>query len=189
MASNYVPLRDRQAMIAELNRRLASRPAAKHEIFIFVHGYNNNFAEGLFRNAQIVHDYDVSSVPVHFSWASAAAFTRYLYDRDSAIIARRGLAETLELAAQTNANGIVIVGHSMGAVVVMEALRTLSGDKRTDVLKRIKGYCSRRLISIPIFSAGRSMISTTCRSHSRLLYPGAIGLWIFRAGWPEERRG
>jgi esterase/lipase superfamily enzyme len=139
IASNYAPLRDRQAMIAELNRRLASRPAAKREIFIFIHGYNNNFAEGLFRNAQIVHDYDVSSVPVHFSWASAAAFTRYLYDRDSAIIARRGLAETLELAAQTNANGIVIVGHSMGAVVVMEALRTLSGDKRNDVLKRIKG--------------------------------------------------
>jgi len=49
------------------------------------------------------------------------------------------LAETLALAAQTKANGIVIVGHSMGAVAVMEALRTLSGDKRRDVLKRIKG--------------------------------------------------
>lgn len=139
IASNYVLLPDRQAMIAELNRRLASRPASQREIFIFVHGYNNNFAEGLFRNAQIVHDYDVSSVPIHFSWASAAAFTRYLYDRDSAIIARRGLAETLELAAQTNANGIVIVGHSMGAVVVMEALRTLSAEKGGNVLKRIKG--------------------------------------------------
>lgn len=61
------------------------------------------------------------------------------YDRDSAIIARRGLAETLEIAAQTKASGIVIVGHSMGAVVVMEALRTLSADKRLNVLKRIKG--------------------------------------------------
>jgi esterase/lipase superfamily enzyme len=139
MASNYVPLQDRRTMVAELNRRLASRSAAQREIFIFVHGYNNNFAEGLFRNGQIVHDYGVTSVPVHFSWASAASFTRYLYDRDSAIIARRGLAETLALAAQTKANGIVIVGHSMGAVVVMEALRTLSGDKRRDVLKRIKG--------------------------------------------------
>ncbi|MBQ0708118.1 MULTISPECIES: alpha/beta fold hydrolase [unclassified Ochrobactrum] len=138
-ASNYAPLPDRRAMIAELNRRLASRPASQREIFVFVHGYNNNFAEGLFRNAQIVHDYGVSSVPVHFSWASAASFTRYLYDRDSAIVARRGLAETLAMAAQTKADGIVVVGHSMGAVAVMEALRTLSGDKRGDVLKHIRG--------------------------------------------------
>lgn len=137
--SNYHRLSNRAAMINELNQQLASRPPSQREIFIFVHGYNNNFAEGLFRNAQIVHDYDVGSVPVHFSWASAASFTRYLYDRDSAIIARRGLAETLEIAASTRANGIVIVGHSMGAVVVMEALRTLSISKRDNVLKRVKG--------------------------------------------------
>lgn len=138
-ASNYAPLSDNSAMIAELNRRLASRPPAQREVFVFVHGYNNNFAEGLFRNAQIVHDYDIGSVPIHFSWASAASFTRYLYDRDSAFIARTGLAKTLELVSKTNANGIVLVGHSMGAVVIMEALRTLSLEKRQDVLKRIKG--------------------------------------------------
>ena len=138
-ATNYAPLPDDAAMIAELNRRLASRPVAQREAFIFVHGYNNNFAEGLFRNAQIVHDYEIGSVPIYFSWASAASFTRYLYDRDSAIIARKGLAQTLELATKTKANGIVLVGHSMGAVVIMEALRTLSLEKRQDVLKRIKG--------------------------------------------------
>jgi len=138
-ASNYAPLPDSSAMIAELNRRLASRPAAQREVFIFVHGYNNNFAEGLFRNAQIVHDYEIGSVPIHFSWASAASFTRYLFDRDSAIIARRGLAQTLEMVTKTKANGVVLVGHSMGAVVIMEALRTLSLEKRQDVLKSIKG--------------------------------------------------
>lgn len=138
-ASNYHRLSGRGAMISSLNQQLASRPPSQREIFIFVHGYNNNFAEGLFRNAQIVHDYDVGSVPVHFSWASAASFTRYLYDRDSAIIARGGLAETLEIAASTRARGIIIVGHSMGAVVVMEALRTLAISKRNDVLKRVKG--------------------------------------------------
>lgn len=138
-ASNYHRLSGRAAMINALNQQLASRPPSQREIFVFVHGYNNNFAEGLFRNAQIVHDYDVGSVPIHFSWASAASFTRYLYDRDSAIIARGGLAETLEIAASTSASGIIIVGHSMGAVVVMEALRTLAISKRNDVLKRVKG--------------------------------------------------
>lgn len=138
-AFNYKPLQDSSAFVGELNRRIANSSVAKSEAFIFVHGYNNNFAESLFRNAQIVHDYQIGGVPIHFSWASAASFTRYLYDRDSAIIARKGLAQTLELVTKTKANGIVLVGHSMGAVVIMEALRTLSLEKREDVLKSIKG--------------------------------------------------
>jgi esterase/lipase superfamily enzyme len=138
-AANYARLSDGQHMVDEINRRLALRPPGQRELFISVHGYNNNFAEGLFRNAQIVHDYQLNSVPIHFSWASAGSFTRYLYDRDSAIIARSGLAETLALAARTRASGIIIVGHSMGAVVVMEALRTLSLRRQDAVLKRISG--------------------------------------------------
>lgn len=138
-AIDYSKIANDQAMINEINRRLSPRPVSQREIFIFVHGYNNNFAEGIFRNAQIVHDYDIGSLPIHFSWASAGNFTRYLYDRDSAFIARDALAETLQLASQTNASGIIIVGHSMGAVVVMEALRTLSMRKQKDTLKRIKG--------------------------------------------------
>ncbi|GAA5628589.1 hypothetical protein Brsp05_03888 [Brucella sp. NBRC 12953] len=138
-ASDYQPIADRAAMIRALNQQLSARAPEQREIFIFVHGYNNNFAEGLFRNAQIVHDYGVNSVPIHFAWASAASFTRYLYDRDSAIIARSGLVETLEIAARTKARGIVVVGHSMGAVVVMEALRTLAIGQRRDVLTRING--------------------------------------------------
>lgn len=138
-ASDYQPIADPAAMIRTLNQQLAERAPEQREIFIFVHGYNNNFAEGLFRNAQIVQDYGVNSVPIHFAWASAASFTRYLYDRDSAIIARSGLVETLEIAARTKARGIVLVGHSMGAVVVMEALRTLAIGKRHDVLRRMNG--------------------------------------------------
>ncbi len=138
-ASDYQPVADQAAMLRALNQQLSQRAPEQREIFIFVHGYNNNFAEGLFRNAQIVHDYGVNSVPIYFSWASAGTFTRYLYDRDSAIIARSGLVETLELAARSKAKGIVVVGHSMGAVVVMEALRTLAIGKRHSVLKRING--------------------------------------------------
>ncbi|MCV9909725.1 alpha/beta fold hydrolase [Brucella sp. HL-2] len=138
-AVNYSKLADGQAMIGKINDRLSLRPSSQRELFIFVHGYNNNFAEGIFRNAQIVHDYDIGSLPLHFSWASAGNFKRYLFDRDSAFIARNALAETLELASQTKASGIIIVGHSMGAIVVMEALRTLSIGKRTDVQKRIRG--------------------------------------------------
>lgn len=138
-ARTYQKIADRRQMIEKLNAALMQRPVNQREIFVFVHGYNNNFADSIFRNAQIVHDYNISSVPLHFAWASGASIPLYVYDRDSALVARDGLAETLEIAAQTKATGIVLVGHSMGAYVVMEALRDLAITGRTNVLKRLRG--------------------------------------------------
>jgi esterase/lipase superfamily enzyme len=93
----------------------------------------------LFRNAQIVHDYRITALPVHFSWASAASISGYVFDRDSALIARNGLAETIEIVGQSNATGIVVVGHSMGAYVVMEALRTLALQGKPRIFSKLHG--------------------------------------------------
>lgn len=138
-ARDLVRFENRASFAGRLNGMLAKRPPSEREVFIFVHGYNNNFAEGLFRNAQVVHDYHISSVPVHFSWASAGSIGGYLFDRDSALQARDGLAETIEIAARSNATGVFIVGHSMGAYVVMEALRTLALQGKAEVTSRIRG--------------------------------------------------
>jgi esterase/lipase superfamily enzyme len=42
-----------------------------------VHGYNVNFAEGLYRHAQISHDFKNQSVSVNYSWPSACDFRAY----------------------------------------------------------------------------------------------------------------
>lgn len=139
MAANYRQIADAGSFQNAINARLAKRPLAQRRVFIFVHGYNNNFAEGLFRNAQMVHDYRLAALPIYFSWASTASLTGYAFDRDSALAARDGLAETIEAAARSKASGIVIVGHSMGAFVVMEALRTLALRNKPDVLAKIRG--------------------------------------------------
>lgn len=138
-ARTYQKIADRKQMINRLNAALMQRPAANREIFIFVHGYNNNFADSIFRNAQIIHDYNISAVPLHYAWASGGSLPLYVFDRDSALVARVGLAETIEIAAQTKATGVVLVGHSMGAYVVMEALRDLATSGRGQYLKRLRG--------------------------------------------------
>ncbi|MBW9116945.1 alpha/beta fold hydrolase [Rhizobium cauense] len=138
-ARTYQPIADRQEMIRRLNAALAQRAPENREIFIFVHGYNNNFADSVFRNAQITYDYNIKSVSLHYAWPSAASIPLYVFDRDSAMVGRRGLAETIEIAAQTNARRIILVGHSMGAYVVTEALRDLSLRGRSGVLKRLGG--------------------------------------------------
>ncbi len=112
--------------VARINEQLALQPNGEKRVFVFVHGYNVNFAAGVFRHAQLMKDYKVPGVAVHFSWPSADKVGLYLYDRDSAEFAREGLVKTLDLVRKSNATHIVLLGHSMGGFLVMEALRTAS---------------------------------------------------------------
>jgi esterase/lipase superfamily enzyme len=120
-------------------RYSSTRSTPKREVFIFVHGYNNNFADSVFRQAPIAYDYDLPAVAVHYSWPSAAALGLYAYDRDSLSYGREGLAELLQLVTRTNAKRILLVGHSMGSFVVMEALTKLAKTRHRDVLRRLSG--------------------------------------------------
>lgn len=109
------------------------------EVVLFVHGYNNTFAEGLYRVAQLGHDLKVPGVLVHYSWPSRAHVMGYAYDRDSALFARDGFEDLLREIRAAGARRIVIVAHSMGGALTMETLRqmAISGDAAT--LSRING--------------------------------------------------
>jgi esterase/lipase superfamily enzyme len=111
--------------IRSLNAQLAMRPPGKRKVFVFVHGYNTMFAEGLYRFTQVAHDADAPGVPVLFSWASRGKLTDYVYDSNSATAARDELEHTLRLVFASNAEQIDILAHSMGNWVTVEALRQI----------------------------------------------------------------
>jgi esterase/lipase superfamily enzyme len=138
-ARTYQPIEGRRQFIERLDAALMQREPESREIFIFVHGYNNNIADSVFRAAQIAHDYKVRAVTLHYAWPSGGALPLYVYDRDSTVLGRGGLAETIEIAAQTKARRIILVGHSMGAYVVMEAFRDLAQTGRGRYLERLSG--------------------------------------------------
>lgn len=139
VAKTFQPIEGRQQFVEQLNAALMLRPPEDREIFIFVHGYNNNLADSVFRNAQITHDYNVRAVSLHYAWASGGSLPLYVFDRDSANFGRGGLADTIEIAAQSKARRVLLVGHSMGAFVVMEALRDLAQTGRERYLERLGG--------------------------------------------------
>nr|WP_255599908.1 alpha/beta fold hydrolase [Afifella sp. IM 167] len=93
---------------------------------IFVHGYNNTQAEALFRVAQLAADATTGGVPILFSWPSQGSAPGYLADRDSAAFSRDALAKFLTQVSQRRGlDEVTVIGHSMGAWLTAEALRTL----------------------------------------------------------------
>ncbi len=106
---------------------------------VYVHGFNNTMAEGVYRVAQMHHDLRVPGVAIHYAWASRGSALGYVYDRDSAMFGRAGFEQLLTEVAASGAREIVIVSHSMGGALTMETLRqiALSGNDR--VMSRIKG--------------------------------------------------
>ena len=111
--------------VRALNAQLAMRPPGKRKVFVFIHGYNTMFAEGLYRFTQIVDDANAPGVPVLFTWASRGKVAGYVYDSNSATAARDELEHTLRLVFASNATEINILAHSMGNWVTVEALRQI----------------------------------------------------------------
>jgi esterase/lipase superfamily enzyme len=110
---------------AAVDAQASRLPADNREALVFVHGFNVSFAEGLYRQAQISHDFKTTGVSVHYAWPSAADVRAYAVDRESALFARDGLEEVLTTLARSNVPRIVVVGHSMGAHLLMETIRQM----------------------------------------------------------------
>lgn len=183
--ATYRDVGGRAQLIAEMNAALERLPPQNREVFIFVHGYNNNISESLFRTAQIVTDFGIRSVPLHYAWPSAGSLPLYVFDRDSAIFARDGLAETIELAAQTKAKAVVLVAHSMGAFAAMEALRTLALRGKSATFKRLGGVVlAAPDIDVDVFDSQLADIGTLPEPFTILVSQRdrAIGLSGFLAG-------
>jgi len=119
-----------RAFVQALNTQLAARPKGTRNVFVFIHGFNTLFVEGLYRETQIVHDSRAPGVPVLFTWASRGKPAAYLYDTNSATAARDALEHTPRLLLASKAEQVNILAHSMGNWVTVEALRQIkiSGD-------------------------------------------------------------
>lgn len=100
--------------------------AAGGHALVFVHGYNNNYEDSVFRLAQIVHDSRMQAAPILFTWPSRAQLAAYEYDKESTNYSRTALEQSLQvLASNPDVKDITILAHSMGTWLTMEALRQM----------------------------------------------------------------
>jgi esterase/lipase superfamily enzyme len=111
----------------------------RDEAVVFIHGYNNNFAEALYRFAQISADMDLQGTPILYSWPSTEKSYEYLHDRDSVLFARDGLQSLLEQLVKSGTKKVTLVAHSIGSTLLMETLRQLSFAKDKTIAPIIDG--------------------------------------------------
>lgn len=124
---------DRKQFLADLKASAADggRPG------VFIHGFNNNFQEALYRMAQLKADADFEGTPIVFSWPSFASIPAYVADKEAATYSRDALAALLVDLASAGRGDVNVFAHSMGGWLTVEALRQLKLQGRQDVLDQL----------------------------------------------------
>lgn len=122
-----------------LTASIRDRPKGDREVVLFVHGFNNTFAEGMYRLAQLSADMELANPTVHYSWPSAGNPLGYGYDRDSQLFGRDGLENLLNTITAAGADRVLLVAHSMGALLAVETLRQMAISDRNSLKRTISG--------------------------------------------------
>jgi len=131
----------------------------RHDVFIYIHGYNTSFPRALYRQAQLVADTRQTGTAILFAWPSQGALADYTGDRDAANFSRDHLAALLtDLAHDGRIGRITILGHSMGGWLTMETLRQLALTGRRDVLARLSVTLAAPDIDVDVFATQAAVI-------------------------------
>jgi esterase/lipase superfamily enzyme len=150
--NNFVTVRQSLLTPAEFERKVAAR--AHRKAGVFVHGFNVNFQEAVFRLAQMAVDADVDGVPILFAWPSEGKLVGYVADKDAATYSRDALAQLLTTLSRDRRPGdVTLLGHSMGAWLTVESVRQLRLTGRGATIARLKVVLASPDIDIDVFRA------------------------------------
>ena len=144
----------------DLKASLRERPAGKRTVLVYVHGFNVTFSEGLYRTAQIVRDWRIDHIPAYFSWPSTLSPINYAHDQKASLQARQEFRRFLEAIVDAGAEGIVLLGHSLGAELVLETLVAMQTTQDTRMQQSIDGvFLAAPDMSVDRFTALAGSIS------------------------------
>jgi esterase/lipase superfamily enzyme len=187
-----------QAVMSEADFQKAVAPQKadrrkKQKAFVFVHGFNNNFQESLFRLAQLQADAKIDGIPILFSWPSQAQVAAYATDQNAARYSRDYLMTLLAMLARSpGVEDILVVGHSMGGMLTADALQQLRAEGKNQVIARL----GRVVLAAPDISAQtfRAQVQTIGPLKPPLLVlvskdDGALRISSFLSGGGVPRTG
>jgi esterase/lipase superfamily enzyme len=159
-ATSFTAVADEPLDASAFEQKIAAHDHGKPvEATVFVHGYNTSFQEALFRFTQVTADSNLDAAAILFAWPSEARLAGYVTDKDAVLYSRDQLVALLTMLAKKRSIGkITVVAHSMGAWLMLEALRQLRLTGRNDVINRLHVILASPDIDIDVFRAGIDVI-------------------------------
>jgi esterase/lipase superfamily enzyme len=128
----------RDNFLAALRNQIKGSPSK--DVFVFVHGFNSSFEDAARRTAQLAYDLDFDGTPMMYSWPSQGSATSYTVDEAAVNVSGRKMTAFLEdIVAQSGAERIHLIAHSMGNRALIEALQTYLAKRDPNQRKRIFG--------------------------------------------------
>jgi hypothetical protein len=140
------------------------------QAMVFVHGFNVNFADAVFRTAQIAADLNFPGAPILFSWPSKGVLSPvgYTHDETQARWTLPDLRNFLEMVAeQSGASTIHLLAHSMGNRALTDALCQIG----LDAGRRSAAIFNELILTAPDIDADTFTRDSTGRStHGQARY-------------------
>ncbi len=103
----------------------------RHDLFLFVHGYNVSFEDAARRTAQMSFDLRFEGAAVFFSWPSQGELLKYTVDENNVAWSASHLKEfLLDVVRRTDARSVNLIAHSMGNRALGQAIRELEFELR-----------------------------------------------------------
>jgi esterase/lipase superfamily enzyme len=115
-----------EAFRRDLSARLARTP--NKEVFVYVHGFANNFYNAVDVVGELWHFMGRRGVPIAYTWpaGSPSLLRAYMYDRESSEFTVYHFKQVLKLIASCpDVEKVNIISHSRGTDVASSALREL----------------------------------------------------------------
>ncbi|MGI2071829.1 alpha/beta hydrolase [Shewanella baltica] len=102
-----------------------SHSSRKQSVMLFIHGYNVNFNDAIYKSAQLKYDLNYEYPLVLFSWPSQGRLLGYVADKEQAFYSSRFLAELLRDISNLGIDEVLVLAHSMGSLCLAEAIKKL----------------------------------------------------------------
>jgi esterase/lipase superfamily enzyme len=99
---------------------------SEKQAFVFIHGFDVEFDDAIYRTAQIAYDLGFCGAPIVYSWPSTGRLGAYTWDltyNDWTVPHLIGFLE--DVSKRTGARTIHLIAHSMGNRALVNALNRL----------------------------------------------------------------
>jgi esterase/lipase superfamily enzyme len=176
-------VKDKQ-LIEVAVRRLAVSKNFPNQVFVFVHGYNVSFDNAVRRAAQIAYDLKFDGGTFLFSWPSRGQLNvrAYFSDRDTVDITAEHLRQFLEkVVAETKAEKVHFIAHSMGNLVLLRALEKIGSE--APALRPVIGEIIQAAPDVDTDVFKQMVERIKVRGANLTLYASASDKALWFSGW------